>query len=397
MNYRYERKEKRLCTFIALVVISIYVVNMSAEISQIVDVSASIISNFFKVLLGIYFLFLLPIICKRVNRRMIIFCFLTFLVALINYAIFTAQVNVLQNTMFSFFSVCFLTYIVGATVYDYKILEGQLLKVSYIISVLSFVYLIAFLLGKVKLDYTGSYSMGLGYSMLIPALVLSLMVIRNRRIIDLVCLIVILVGILAYGSRGPLIGVVLFFAFYSIRFLVLNKKYLYVILVVLGFFLLVFYFNAIIHGLTCLFEKIGIQSRTLKLADFQNLYISGRENIYLPIKQAIIDNPFKIRGVNAEYLLVNTYAHNIVLELLYQFGLLLGGVALIAILYGIVKTLLDSKMGKREEMIALMMFASIPQLFVSSSLWISYSFWLWIALLGNKRNYCCEKNNNHMI
>ena len=102
----------------------------------------------------------------------------------------------------------------------------------------------------------------------------------------------------------------------------------------------------------------------------------------------IIENPFLVRGIASDRVWLNTYPHNLVLELLYQGGVILATPFILLIIFYVFRTFYSTK--NEKNMLRFIFFcASIPQLMVSSSLWLSYSFWVWMAI-------CVENNRTNV-
>ncbi len=128
----------------------------------------------------------------------------------------------------------------------------------------------------------------------------------------------------------------------------------------------------------------GISSRSLRLLTSDLFYDSHRSELQEILLRILLEQPFAVRGINADYLVLGTYAHNILLEFLYEFGFLLGSLLLLPILVASYKTIFNRRFTIKEQFCVMLFFISIPQHFVSGSIWTSYVFWLWLAVLLNK-------------
>ena len=95
-----------------------------------------------------------------------------------------------------------------------------------------------------------------------------------------------------------------------------------------------------------------------------------------------MEAPFAVRGINAEWAVIGIYAHNIAVELLYQLGCVAGGAVILFILGRIIRTLTLTELDDQKLLCMIFMFASIPQLMVSGSLWTNYVFWMWSAFMS---------------
>ena len=195
------------------------------------------------------------------------------------------------------------------------------------------------------------------------------------------------VVIIALGSRGSLLGIGLYAIVMLARGLFTKehraRSAFLIVIISLG---LIFYKNIVYIAISML-DKINIHSRTLYLLLYDQSHDSGRGLIYQSMINEIQKHPFRMHGIAGEYAITNGfYAHNFILELLINFGIIFGGIALIFILFQIIKTIYGSVFSKDPDIYMIFMSASIPVMLVSGSLWTTTYFWLWIALIINRKN-----------
>lgn len=385
------RSEQKLSRFLSAVVFFLFLTNISAGLSEIVNgiVSAELISNLLKIFLGIMLIFRLPIIVRRFNKRMLAAVFGAILISLLNLLLFQENTSYFISCATTFFSMCFTTYFVASVITDFSELRRQLLKISYMVAIIVGVLLIWIFTGRISSFNNGTYSMGFGYACQVPTMCMILEAAKNRSITSLIGTAVLLVAIIAFGSRGPLLGILLFALFWSIRYLMRLRRYILCIIVVSAVILLFFCYKDLLLLLADVFETMGIQSRTIRLMTMDTVHTAGRDELYDALLPLIAEKPFAVRGINAEWNVIGIYAHNIVIELLYQGGLIVGGAAIIYILIKILKTLIVKEETDWSALCLMFLFASVPQLMVSSSLWICHGFWIWLAILGNSV-YACK-------
>ena len=244
----------------------------------------------------------------------------------------------------------------------------------YSVFVSAFLFLQFFVVG---ISYNnGRYSMGLGYISLLPALILIFAFFEKRKIVFLIS-VVILIGImLIYASRGPILCVLLCAAL-----LVLRKSKPFVIISALCLALLCFIFISDILQFISGLVPNGVQSRTLQyFLSGQATNDSGRSKLYTKIINEILAHPFSIRGINSDFLLIGVYTHNIFLELLYEFGILIGGFLSLSIIYKTIKTYINMNGLLENDVCFIFMICSIPQLLMSHTLWTEWTFWAWLIL-----------------
>ena len=133
---------------------------------------------------------------------------------------------------------------------------------------------------------------------------------------------------------------------------------------------------------------IGINSRTLALLSYDIGHMSGRDKLYRFFLKEIFSHPLAIHGINGEQALGYNYPHNIILELLYQFGIVLGGLIIAAIIARAVKTLKASHINKdaKQQLEVIFLCASLPGLMISGTLWTQANFWIWLAVSKKRLN-----------
>lgn len=381
MKIRLEKSpEAILCQYIAMVVLFLFLTNLSSGLSAIFGFSAGLVSNILKIILGILFLFRFPTVIRRFDKHLLIFSFCAVLVALFNYALFPKLITYFQDTLIYFFSVCLTTYIVCYQIRDYKLLTKKITKVSYIIVALSFLLLIGIFTGPLRSFNNNKYSMGLGYSCIIPAIFLSIDAVQNKRVLSVISVIFFAIFIITVASRGPLIELFLFISFFPIRNFFNQKKYIKGMLLIIGIILILVFYKELLLLFGTILQKKGIQNRVVRTMTAGTLYLSGRDELYEVLIPEIMKNPLRIRGINAEYAVLGVYAHNFIVELIYQLGLVIGGSIIIFILWRIGKTAGLKDIDSQETVCIGLMFACVPQLLVSSSLWTNHVFWMWMAV-----------------
>ena len=112
------------------------------------------------------------------------------------------------------------------------------------------------------------------------------------------------------------------------------------------------------------------------------VYLSGRENIYQLIIKAITDNPVLGIGIAGDRLLIGGYAHNLLLEVLVDFGLIIGSILIVTLLLLIAKNLL-TKDSERYNMIIIWISLGLVPLIVSGSYLTNTNFWILLGLMAS--------------
>ena len=155
----------------------------------------------------------------------------------------------------------------------------------------------------------------------------------------------------------------------SIRSLGVKAFSIFLIGVVLYFLLFTdFVYNALVW-LSDVFGRLGLSTRIFDMALEENITDdSGRSRLTEKILNAISENAIFGKGVMADReVLLGTYAHNILYEMWYSFGVIVGSV-LFAFTVGLPIYAFRATKSRMEKLfIWLLVCASIVKLFMSSS------------------------------
>lgn len=238
---------------------------------------------------------------------------------------------------------------------------------------------------------TEEYKMDFGYQMEIAAILFMseyLYDSKSKNIRKLVFSIVSIAAGVLYGSRACVLGYVVFIGLFYIWRGKLNTRQLFIIVLAI-LVAIAFSSSAIMKIAYNLFNSLGLHSRTLYyLAQGDILAVdTARQDLIWPVLiQELSENSvFKIRGAyGGRYLLKSrwTYEHNLILEILLSFGIVIGSVLIIWVL---IKTIKVLRYDKSFSGLLLLVFGSfsICRLVFSSSFWYEPYFWAYLALLVN--------------
>ena len=314
----------------------------------------------------------------------------TVLLIIIHVLLFPTNNEIFFNTVSTFLFTIFPGVLCIQCIRDYNLLFRKFVLASYVVSVINVGVFILLLLGK----FAGSvYSMGFSDALVFPtnAIIAYCLRTQNRKgnffgvlLIGINCLTIVL-----FGSRGSLAAIVAFFTLVIIKrnFRYEAKSIISSLLLVVFAIILILFSNSIIHFVIAIFDSIGISSRSLQLL-LQNEFFSnnGRIDIWRTIWEGIMENPLQMRGINADQLLktgfyhTSNYSHNLFLELMYSFGIIIGGLLSILFCAKIYNTYKQDNIDDRGIIELLLLSPFFPNCLWSGSLWINLYCWLWIGL-----------------
>ncbi len=287
----------------------------------------------------------LPRLWKRIKTSDHLFVFACFIFYLLNIQLFPQNADVLVNRLFSFSLLTLPYYYIGVTL-DIK----RFYNFFYYISVVA-VFMCAFyeLLYAQSASYTGDvdtseYNMELAYSILPHVLMVSWRALKSFVILNIAPMLLGLMLLLSFGTRGPVICAIVFIAIYLL-FIRPSKyqKTMRIITVACAVYAMSF-LDQFMTFMQLMTFQLGMSTRIFdKYYEGELEDSSGRDYIRETLlRELSIDNSLFGHGVLGSYPYVNTYPHNIVLEFLFSFGWVWGIAILFCIVYIIAKMLINT-------------------------------------------------------
>ena len=126
---------------------------------------------------------------------------------MINYLFFPEKVIALQSLIFPFFFMCLPAFVYSLSLKNLYVLKQIMIKASYIIFIFGTVLGGMIFLGRASV---GAYSMFLSYYMLFPTIMLLDSLLDKISLRVLLFTFISLLVILALGSRGAVLCVIIF-------------------------------------------------------------------------------------------------------------------------------------------------------------------------------------------
>ncbi len=374
-------KENVLSLSICIIIMGMFLTNILSGISSIINISL-----FCKMIIFLTLIICLPFIFKRFRKKLLIYFFSVITLSLVQYIVFEDTNEYFLKTFFTYITTIMPVVACFLSINNYDNLFNHLIKLSFIISVITLIMVIIFG-GNL---FANRYSMGFANTMIFPTNILiyyffNIDTKKINKIMTIMFAISNIFIICAFGSRGALVCIASYFIFTLFIKKEKNlKNYIIQTIIVALFWILILFYKDIIKLLIELFSNLGLNSRTLYILLNNVTHDSGRKKIWSSILTNIIDNPFLIRGINADYLLLGTYSHNIILEFLYEFGVLIGIPSIIYIFYNIKKTL-SAKESSYTSILQLLLFSFFPLILWSGSIWSNMFFWIWIMIFYREK------------
>ncbi|WP_409228222.1 O-antigen ligase family protein [Gudongella sp. SC589] len=303
-------------------------------------------------------------------------------------------------------------YVLGRKTINYKSTISYLTSHNFVIFLfVGLMYLHKSFLGIVKVG-----DMGLSYAALPIAILSTYALFSGKKKMQLIYLFFSLFIIVTVGSRGPLLA----YLAYVIIYMLINFKKHYILVTIVTVLGSVFYFNfykAISYIVNFLAKK-DIYSRTLyKILDGTITSGTGRDSLFEESIYLIRNNPFTGVGIGVErihifenvysamgrsQMLSSSYPHNLFIELIVQFGVVIGLLISAIILVITIKAIFTGDSYSKN--FALIFFGiGFMQLMVSSSYLLSPYFFYFIGIAWtiaakrSKRKYCVTQEKRRQI
>lgn len=240
---------------------------------------------------------------------------------------------------------------------------------------------------------TRNYNQVYGFKFLFVALMLTYMGFYEKKKVCLFLSIIVLIQIVMYASRTALLAYITFIVIYFLfnqRGKNKNvKRIMYILL--FGICAYIIESNYFLKAVTDILNKFGLSSKIIDSFINSSNSIDGGRLFLWTDSLTLIKSHFWGVGVYYDRYLYNVYVHSIFLEILANFGWLIGMI-IIVYLIKIIITMLTK--ADQQIKIIFMVFSSlsIVRLLLSYSFWYDINFWIMIAIYYNYREYIKLKN-----
>jgi O-antigen ligase len=341
----------------------------------------SIISLGFMLMVGIMYLKNIRIVLKRIGSCFILAYAFGGAVFLLTMLIFPKNNEYLIDVFFWLFLICFPTGLYYLAIRDKNVFLDLLLLSSYYQVVMGFLIFINMVIT------TPNYDMVFTYLMLVPVIILTYkMLFIQFKLIDCIITFLAIIAMVAVGSRGPLLAYLIFIMLLILTYF-LQKKIRYkdlplLILTNTIILTLVFNLSELLVLLQNTLYKYGINSRTLNLLLSDNIdFLTGRKEIFANTISHIIQKPIIGYGIAGDRVFLSgTYPHNIFLEIIAQFGVIMGGILIVTFLVYWTNGLFFNKNKTERHLGIIFAGLGLISLFFSGSYLTSSNYWLFMAI-----------------
>ena len=199
-----------------------------------------------------------------------------------------------------------------------------------------------------------------------------------------------------YGSRGPALFIILFvFIYFIIRFLNSNKKIKHLKILFPLLIIIILFSEDILIFVNNILNSSGVSSRFLSNL-LSGSFFNGNARITLWTQaiDLIKENPLGYGAMGSREalsdIIVAGYPHNVILEILLDFGVIFGFFLISFFVVYTIKILFVDRKNKWTDLY-LVYFSTACGLMISLTFWSTSSFWICLAIIIS---YVFKTNNN---
>lgn len=229
------------------------------------------------------------------------------------------------------------------------------------------------------------YDMSFGYGILFPLCIFGYYGLKEKNVFLTILFAICFVGGFSLGSRASSVSAVLFLLLYilfiGLKDLPRSKKFALVGLFIILIVIILAFWKDILMLFEAALESLGSKSRTLtRLMDGSFTEDAIRGGIYSKTWSLITQKPYFGYGYLSDVSLLGNYAHNIVLELLLDFGFIGGGLLTIAYFVWIIRMLFKTEETEWRGLFVIFISMIAIRLMVSYSVTYDMNFWMLLGL-----------------
>lgn len=388
------KKDSKIDKKISIFIVTFY---YSQALNSIIKILLPIPDSLWQTISNTFTLFLLIImlltifpVLKRSLSPFILTENLFIILFLVSFLQGNADNALLMNNAFWTLGVCIPLAIYVYSVQNLNIFYEVLYKSSYVLAIM-----LIFALFKMPSTSGKLYNMSLSYSLVIPMLFLINGFFESKKVSALVISVAGIISIAFYGARGPLLCIAFFVFMKCFCGRIKKVKNLIIFMIfILLVFISILYFNPIVNLFAVFLEKCGIYSRTIRMIlKGAILRGSGRDVLFNHYWGLIQEKPLFGWGLLGGWVKEGSGPHNMLLEYLLAFGMILGCILCFWFIALLFKPLF-AKEKILKELLMIFSAANITMYFVSGSFLKSYNWFIFVALCMIKKKH---NNSNKLI
>ena len=344
-----------------------------------------------------YFAIVVPLLfsLKYISNKLSIidYCFyMTVLfIYIIEFALYPYNSEI-QKHAYSFLVIVLPCFFIGRLI-NIKDVDELLYLVSLIGVVLTSAYYLIYAQFNTKIE-TEHYNMDGAYDLLRFSLYVISYAIRKKTILSILVSLMSVVMILSFGTRGPLLCVIVFVAFFVLIF----GKFKYAKIIktstVILFGFLYLYIDEFMLFLQRSLQSLHMSTRIVDNYFRDELDVSeARVDFIDELLQVMNSGSFPLfgEGLCGSYKYIGIYPHNLLIELLFSFGYVCGGIIFVLIIVLFIRAMIISNDITEKSFLLLLFCSSILKLMMSGSFLDESTFFMLIGyslvVIRNQKSY----------
>lgn len=259
-------------------------------------------------------------------------------------------------------------------------------RASYIIAISAIICAAAIIAGA---QLVGDYSMSYGKAAMVSSIILFSKFYRQKKSIDLALAVIVLMCILIFGSRYPVLCIFVYATLGFIKSKLWDKKgIIFIALILIAVPVFFINYELILMAMLNMLDKIGISSRTLSLLINDSITGSyARDMIHLQLIEKLNGSPYLGYGAFGGIIaLKGELPHNLFLDIYANFGYIFGSFVLFFLIWKTLYYAIKKRNNSFGELVLIYACMVWPPATVAGGFWGSDKLWILISLFLAYRN-----------
>ena len=264
--------------------------------------------------------------------------------------------------------------------YTLEYFKNYMTRGSYFLTVALVVFAVfVSLIGHTVRDMYTTYSMSMANVAMLSIMWQLRAFLKEKNKVAFVCSIIGSIVLVLYGSRNQLLAITAYIVFHILG----NSKYKIVgfsIVSVSVIFIVAFFKNILFFVLT-IFERFGLNSRTIYLLIEGGIDESTqvRLDTYSKLNNLLFKNPLVGLGISGDEAKIGELAHSLYYSIWSTYGLFLGSIIILFIIILCIKSLRKSS-GLHHQILVLYMCMVFPRSITGGDIWGNAVLWVLLGI-----------------
>lgn len=326
----------------------------------------------------------LPFMAKAISYKDILFMLVVGLAYCLNLLIYKDTRNYLTELGWTFWISIFPVYFIGVGMDS-----EDSLPFLYKLSILNIwlLMIITLLFGTPMSEERSLYqgAMGRAYNLLPHIMMVCIYVLDRPNVVNVSTFALSSVYLLTCGTRGAVLCLFSFIVLFVLLQKPIRKNIAMYIAMLFVMILILRFYREILLGMRVLAREIGMSERIInKLLSGSFFVSSGRNTLRSTVVNGIFENPVLGYGIAGDRALIGIYVHNLLLEMLVSFGVILGAMLFVSLVILLVMGYRRASSKQAQKLILLLFCTVIIKLFMSSTYLEEELFFLLLGICVNQ-------------